>query len=246
MTTSSAAAWPKTLLLGMVLLTQVPVGFAQQEPVAFSTEELLGQFEPSRHPDFVRVPAAYTNRPDSWLRRETVAAFVRMAEAAAKDGVRLTVISATRNFKRQREIWERKWRERSGADTAIARDILRWSSMPGTSRHHWGTDFDLNSLEPAYFESGEGARVYAWLCTHAHEYGFYQPYDQPGEERQTGYQEEKWHWSYYPLASRYLMAYEWLVEQEDLPDFKGAYTAKEIEMFRKWVEGVRRSPRCLP
>ncbi|NJK84501.1 MAG: M15 family metallopeptidase [Saprospiraceae bacterium] len=36
--------------------------------------------------------------------------------------------------------------------------ILKYSSMPGTSRHHWGTDIDLNSFSNSYFEQGEGKK----------------------------------------------------------------------------------------
>ena len=32
-----------------------------------------------------------------------------MAEAAKKEGVILTIISATRNFESQKRIWENKW-----------------------------------------------------------------------------------------------------------------------------------------
>ena len=31
--------------------------------------------------------------------------------------------------------------------------------MPGTSRHHWGTDIDFNSVDPAYFKTATGIKV---------------------------------------------------------------------------------------
>ncbi|MFM9004881.1 MAG: D-alanyl-D-alanine carboxypeptidase family protein [Flavobacteriales bacterium] len=43
---------------------------------------------------------------------------------------------------------------------------MKFSSMPGTSRHHWGTDIDLNSVEPSYFLSGKGLLIYQWLSAH--------------------------------------------------------------------------------
>lgn len=235
---SSARVWLKTMLL--LALCQ-PL---HAQEITFSTEELLGKFEPSRHPDFVRVPVAFTNRSDAWLRKEVVEAFLRMAEAAKRDGIHLEIISATRNFKRQREIWERKWKGLSGADSTKAKDILQWSSMPGTSRHHWGTDFDLNSLEPAYFESGEGLRIYQWLCENAGSYGFIQPFSPMGNERLSGYQEERWHWSYQPLAEPYLQAYLWLINYGDLKGFDGWESAEELGLFTRWVEGVKRHPGC--
>ena len=32
--------------------------------------------------------------------------------------------------------------------------------MPSTSRHHWGTDLDLNNLNNSYFTSGKGKKIY--------------------------------------------------------------------------------------
>lgn len=32
--------------------------------------------------------------------------------------------------------------------------------MPGTSRHHWGSDVDLYALDDIYFEYGDGEIIY--------------------------------------------------------------------------------------
>jgi len=48
--------------------------------------------------------------------------------------------------------------------------------MPGTSRHHWGTDVDLFSLDNKFFESGDGKIWYSWMVQNAAKYGFCQPY----------------------------------------------------------------------
>ena len=63
------------------------------------------------------------------------------------------------------------WQE---IDKAI--DILTYSSMPGTSRHHWGTDIDFNSLENSYFDAGDGLKVYEFLKRCGEELGFMQVY----------------------------------------------------------------------
>ena len=164
--------------------------------------ELLGQFDPASHAGFSRVPDAWTDKDGIFLRTEVLEACGRMRDAAAADGVSLLVRSATRNFDYQRSIWERKWqRPRYMGWQAVdkARDILTYSAMPGASRHHWGTDIDFNSFENAWFESGEGAEVYGWLTAHAAEYGFHQVYDDKSTGR-TGYELERWHWSYLPTA----------------------------------------------
>jgi zinc D-Ala-D-Ala carboxypeptidase len=53
---------------------------------------------------------------------------------------------------------------------------MQYSSMPGTSRHHWGTDVDLYALDDIYFTYGDGKIVYDWLLANAANYGFCQPY----------------------------------------------------------------------
>ncbi len=125
-----------------------------------------------------------------------------MKAAADQAGIQLVIRSATRNFEYQRGIWERKWQRpqyMGWQDIDKARDILTYSAMPGASRHHWGTDIDLNSFENEWFTSGEGADIYAWLTAHAADFGFHQVYDDKSTGR-TGYELERWHWSYLPTA----------------------------------------------
>ena len=56
--------------------------------------------------------------------------------------------------------------------------ILEYSSAPGTSRHHWGTDMDINALQNDYFSNkGNGAFLYEWLQKNAAKFGFCQPYN---------------------------------------------------------------------
>ena len=31
---------------------------------------------------------------------------------------------------------------------------MNYSAMPTASRHHWGTDVDINSVDPEDFETG--------------------------------------------------------------------------------------------
>lgn len=76
------------------------------------------------------------------------------------------------------------------------RQILSASSAPGLSRHHWGTEIDLFSLNPHRFLEGRRrAGEYDWMRQHASLYGFYQPY-----KDDDAYVEERWHWSYVPIG----------------------------------------------
>ncbi len=235
----------KCTLLSMVLLSIVNLAIGQSS----EKEYLLGRFDEKKDTRFVRLSDEYAkgSAVGKYLRKETYEAFVKMAEAAQKDGVNLFIISATRNYEAQKSIWENKWEGRTLVEgknlTTItnlserARMILLYSSMPGTSRHHWGTDMDLNALENSYFESGDGLKIYQWLLIHSAEYGFCQPYTSKAQGR-TGYEEEKWHWSYLPLSSELLKKYVKNVLYSDIKGFKGSEIAQSIKVIEKYVDGV--------
>lgn len=215
---------------------------------------LLGHINPANDTSFSRVATSYADQDGLYLLDEVYEAFVEMHNAAKKDGIALVIISATRNFDSQKEIWEQKWtgaRLVEGQDLAKtvpdpierARVILKYSSMPGTSRHHWGTDIDINSVENSYFESGVGSKVFEWLAANADDFGFYQTYTPKGEDRPYGYEEESWHWSYCPIAGRYLRQYLEKVTYDDISGFDGSDTAAEIDVIAYYVLGI--NPECL-
>ncbi len=87
--------------------------------------------------------------------------------------------------------------------SARQQEILVASSAPGLSRHHWGTDFDLFSLNPKRFgPRGLYRDEYHWLLRNGVAFGFFQPYtSDPGR---GGYMEERWHWSYFPIGQALL------------------------------------------
>jgi LAS superfamily LD-carboxypeptidase LdcB len=198
---------------------------------------VTGQFDYHNRNDFVRVPDKYTNK-EVYLQKRTYHAFLRMADSARKAGIKLIIVSGTRNFNYQKAIWDRKWQNSdSTTDLGKAEGILLYSSMPMTSRHHWGTDIDLNHLSNSYFEKGAGKKEYEWLKTHANHFGFYQPYTSKKNGR-TGYDMEKWHWSYLPLAARYLNFYDKHITNADITGFKGSWLAGKIDMVGNYVDGV--------
>ena len=206
----------------------------------FSREELLGKFNPAKHSDFQLIESRFSTKTDIYLRKEAYDAFKRMREAALKEGVTLTILSATRNFDSQKAIWERKWkRPQYEGKTDVERivDILKFSSMPGTSRHHWGTDIDLNSLEPAYFTTGKGLTIYQWLSAHAADFGYFQTYNSKKNGR-SGYEEEAWHWSYMPLAGPMLKEYNRTITYADLSGFSGSKAAEKARVLEDFVNGI--------
>lgn len=231
------------------LETTEPDTGAEVEQDTFTIAYLTGQFNPAAHPDFTVIETKYADRAGQYLRRDAYEAFKKMHAAAAAEGVALRIISATRNFSRQKEIWEAKWngsRLVDGKNLAEtmpdpaqrALKILEYSSMPGSSRHHWGTDMDLNALTDGYFLKGEGLKIYEWLTAHAHEYGFCQPYSARGPERPNGYFEEKWHWSYQPVSEKLTELARTQLKDSMIRGFAGAEVAGTIGVVQNYVLGV--------
>ncbi len=115
------------------------------------------------------------------------------------------------------------------------REILVASSAPGISRHHWGTDFDLFSLNPINFVDGKRlADEYRWLFQHGYQFGFVQPYRNPTSEHQ--YMEERWHWTYYPVAQALK---EYAAQHE--PDIKSRLFEQWDAFEKRWNRN-RRNP----
>ncbi len=209
---------------------------------------LTGKFFPSKDSAFVLVKKPHSNRT-IYLQKEVYSKFIEMFNAAKKEGINLTIISGTRNFYDQKSIWERKWTgKRILSDGTSAKDIkdpnkralkiLLYSSMPSTSRHHWGTDIDINNLNNSYFESGRGLKEYNWLVENAGDYGFCQVYSDKKIENRTGYEMEKWHWSYTPIAAEYTKKYTELISYEKINGFMGCKHAKEIGAIQNYVNGI--------
>ena len=186
-----------------------------RKPPEFSLDQLTGR---------ARDHLSEVADPPCTLHKEVVAPFLAMRAAAAADGVDITAFSSFRDFDRQMGIWNGKFRgERSMQDregrpldplTLTPADrvsaILWWSALPGASRHHWGTDFDVvdTRAKPAsyklqvvpaeYQAGGPFHRLTTWLDAHMHAFGFFRPYTTD----RGGVSPEPWHLSYAPVAKR--------------------------------------------
>jgi D-alanyl-D-alanine carboxypeptidase len=204
---------------------------------------LLGKINYAEDIRFKKLPATICTKENAYLLTTVCDSLEKMIRAANESGINFKVISASRNFEQQKGIWEKKWLARKsqypkGVDRA--KNILLYSSMPGTSRHHWGTDFDLNALDPKYFSQGKGKKEYDWLCMNAVRFGFYQPYD--ANPNRTGYQEEKWHWSFFPIGHQLTQNYLEQIQYEDLGPFSGSNYAQEINVIQHYVNGIQNPP----
>ncbi|MEY3197746.1 MAG: hypothetical protein RL023_399 [Candidatus Parcubacteria bacterium] len=77
-------------------------------------------------------------------------------ELSLSKDIRIT--SPYRSFKNQQELWNRKWNtdprcKDINDPTTKARKILEFSQIPGLSRHHWGTEIDIENVNPGDWEN---------------------------------------------------------------------------------------------
>ncbi|MEM1349067.1 MAG: D-alanyl-D-alanine carboxypeptidase family protein, partial [Myxococcota bacterium] len=138
-------------------------------------------------------------------------------------------LSAGRNWRpassRHKACWTRtlKPRERE-------REILTASSAPGISRHHWGTDFDIFGLNPRQFREHRPLYdEYLWMSTNARAHGFFQTFIHHEAHEGPAYMEERWHWSYYPIASA---LHRWAEAHED--ELAAALNTLWTQIEQRW------------
>lgn len=179
---------------------------------------------------------------------EALAAFDQLRRDARAAGFDPKVVSGFRDFERQRTIWNAKAGGQrpvfdndgcvldvacmSPEETVFA--ILRWSALPGGSRHHWGTDFDVIDaaavpedyrvqLTPEEVaDNGVFGPFHCWLderIATGNSYGLFRPY----AEDRGGVAPERWHLSYAPRAQEFqqLMSADSLREQLQLCQAEG-------------------------
>ena len=219
-------------------------------PTYLNQSFLQGYFKPANHPDFVLIPDSLRSGRRMYLQKDVLKAFDKMRNAIAQEGLNIYVISACRTFEAQKRIWRRKWQGHIKLGGTIdaskefkdpverAIKILEYSSMPGTSRHHWGTDLDINELNNAYFENGKGKQIYEWMEKYASDFGFCQPYTKIDSLRPYGYQEEKWHWTYMPISRILTKAYKDSIGTHDIRGFLGDAHVKDLDIITKYVLGL--------
>lgn len=152
--------------------------------------------------------------------------FQLLQQAAFDAGFNLQIASGFRSFDRQLMIWNNKY---SGKRPILDKNehplalstlseleklhaILHWSALPGSSRHHWGTDFDIydpdllpenNTLQltiDEYTNAGYFSDLTLWLTENMQRFGFYRPY----QSYLGGVACEPWHISYRPIAENAL------------------------------------------
>lgn len=162
------------------------------------------------------------------VHRDLVQPLQGLVFEAEKAGFDLAVASGFRSVERQCQIWDAKALGLRPVldDTGVPLEvgsldpealmfaILRWSALPGASRHHWGTDLDVydraalpsgQSLQLTLAEcQGPFALFHQWLDDKLAEPDtqFFRPYILPF----GGVAPEPWHLSFAPKAAAYQSA----------------------------------------
>ncbi|OCG23711.1 hypothetical protein A9G22_05440 [Gilliamella sp. App2-1] len=203
------------LALNLALLLFSTFTMAKQIPL----NKLIGQFDEKKDGDFIALDSTIlpVNKKGMYLQKEPTGQLIKAYNDFKKvhPDIPFIVVSATRSYTYQNGIWQRKWDALSAKlddPQKIAKQILKYSSMPGTSRHHWGTDIDITSVSSEYFRyDKKGIILYKWLQENLPKYGFCQAFN---DGRKGGYQPEEWHWSYKPIASQYIAQYKAILESD--------------------------------
>jgi LAS superfamily LD-carboxypeptidase LdcB len=204
------------------------------------------------------------------VHRDVVAPFRRLHEAARAAGFDLQILSGFRSFAQQLAIWNRK---ATGQRAVLDSDatplditrlsaselvfaILRWSALPGASRHHWGTDLDVydRAAQPAGYEielipeevnaGGMFGPLHEWLDARiaaGSAFGFIRPYDAD----RGGVAPERWHLSYAPVADAYLRrltpgVLRAAVERAEI-ELKDVILQRLDDVYRRFVINVNKA-----
>ncbi|TAI46797.1 D-alanyl-D-alanine carboxypeptidase family protein [Flagellimonas allohymeniacidonis] len=196
----------KTTAVAGAALALPPFVYPQSD-IEYSIEELMGKADIELFGEGIN------------LREEAYKSYQAMKKAAYSDGFNIKMISSYRDFYRQEGIWERKYlrfTEDDGMQPLDAIDkIIEYSTIPGTSRHHWGTDIDIidgypkvngDVLVPEKFEAGGPFEAFKkWLDENSERFGFYLVYTD--EPKRRGFKYEPWHYSYAPISIPMLTAF---------------------------------------
>ncbi len=189
-----------------------------------------------------------------FLLPEAYNAFLKMSMKAKNEGIQLFIVSGYRSFEDQKSIWNRKfekYKKEGIHDSIILAKMTEYSSIPGTSRHHWGTDFDWvdlagglkkNPLQDSnYIKGGKYAKAYNWMLANASEFGFYEVYN--NNKKRLGFHYEPWHFTYLPLSKikiqnlSALPVYQLLLKK----DIRGIHLINQIyfeSYIQKYLFGI--------
>lgn len=206
------------------------------------------------------------------IHKDALGDFLLLKEAATKAGLDMYIASSFRDYASQMSIWvEKAAGNRVLLDSAgvpvkyedlnqdeLLETIMRWSAIPGASRHHWGTDIDvfdnLSKPTPEYYveltpqecaPDGCFGKFHLWLderIERNESFGFFRPY----ASDDIGVSQEKWHISYAPVSMKLLEQYSEdffisMIKNSELP-LKKILLARAPEFYHSHVKAITPPP----
>lgn len=201
------------------------------------------------------------------VHRDIISPLYKLKELARIEiGADIKIISGHRDYARQETIWnakvagERKVLDDFGNELDLAilsnleilNAVMRFSAIPGASRHHWGCDidiFDANKCEQSQVqltpkESEEGGPFYElhnWLSKKIEQgqaYGFYRPY----ETDRGGVHPEAWHISHSPISNKLHQDYSQNIFKENIEQsdmlLKSEIHKNITKFYQKYLQSI--------
>ncbi len=171
----------------------------------------------------------YIEQLNRYLHKDIYEDFLILKDEASKSGIDLYITSSFRSYESQLNIWNAKARgEKKLFDSygveldyhslneeQLIETILRWSAIPGASRHHWGTDLDIVDkatwpsgyhveLTPQEFEKdGPFYKFRKWFDEIEDSSSFFRPYS----DDLGGVAPEMWHLSHRNISREYYRSF---------------------------------------
>jgi hypothetical protein len=176
---------------------------SQSQPPILVEEQLLGLERP---PGMIPDPES-----GHYAIPEVMQSYWKLKEKAAQEGWHLILVSGYRSFKSQARIWNHydalyQKTDKQLDDKKRVRAIMSLVSVPGLSRHHWGTDLDISesSLRGQLMNvhpdtPNKVIEFYNWMELNAPQFGFCKVY----LGKRGAVRDEPWHWSYFPFSRVY-------------------------------------------
>ncbi len=199
----------RSIIFSGFALSYLPLSSFQSIQEKYSRDQLIGKANSDIKGN------SYTSK----MHFEAKEAFLKMKTEALKEGINIEVVSAYRSFSKQKSIFENKYKRYTNQGLSpidAINKIIEYSTIPGTSRHHWGTDIDIidgNSPRPEsvleeknYYGNGPYCKLKEWMNKHSETYGFYEVYNQ--DPSRKGFKYEPWHFSYAPVSKPMLQEYK--------------------------------------
>ncbi|WP_431137213.1 M15 family metallopeptidase [Psychroserpens mesophilus] len=197
----------KSTLASGLKLSILPQLAFQTRVTQISYEELIGKGNPDLYGEGFK------------LRKEAYNAFTKLQTEALKSDIQIQIVSSYRDYDHQNRIWKRKYNQNINKGLTPLESInkiIEYSTIPGTSRHHWATDIDIidanvtrpsSVLQARHFEeNGCYRKLKLWMDAYANTFGFNLVYTNAPHRK--GFKYEPWHYSYKPLSSMYLSQYK--------------------------------------